>query len=101
QSEARRIVRAASEGFVDDHETEGAGTRLAGLQTELIGQARGQDGIGQLLFLPSRLSSGVGVMLLFPIVLAPPLRGGEGEPVADIGDPFPPTLVQFTGAVPA
>ena len=61
----RRLVRAAPEGLVDDHEAEGARAHRAPFQAELVGQAGGQDGVGQLFLLAARLAAGIGVVLVF------------------------------------
>ena len=86
QTVLRRLVRTAPEGFVDDDETEGARTHRAPFQAELIGQAGGQDGVGQLLLLPARLAARIRVVLVLAVVLAPALAGGKQEPVAHISD---------------
>src|SRR5262245_61529332 len=42
EAEARRLVGAAPECLVDDHEMEGARARCSGIDAELIGEAGGQ-----------------------------------------------------------
>ncbi|WSX86199.1 hypothetical protein OG799_04260 [Micromonospora sp. NBC_00898] len=99
EREAGGVVGATAEGFVDDDEPECAG--VLGVETELVGQGRGQDGVGELLFLPSGLAAGVGVGLVFGVVVSPALGGCEGEPVADVGDASGPSAVGLCLAFPA
>src|SRR5260370_38474591 len=60
---ARRIVGAPPEGLIDHHETEGAGARRAGIQAELVGEAAGEHGTGELFLLTAGLAAGMRVVL--------------------------------------
>src|SRR5207245_6863452 len=86
QAVLRRFVRAAAEGLVDHNETEAARAHSAPLKAELVGQARRQDGVGELLLLPAGLAARVRIVLVLAAVLAPALAGGEDKPVAHVGD---------------
>jgi hypothetical protein len=88
-----RFVRAAAESFVDDDEAERARAHGAPFEAELVGQAGGEDGVGQLLLLAARLAARIRVVLVLAVVLAPALAGGEDEPVADVGDLGRPAAV--------
>src|SRR5690606_5959156 len=80
---------------------EGARTHGAPLQAELVGQARRQDGVGELLLLAAGLAAGVGVVLVFAVVLAPAFAGGEQEPVAHVGDLGGPAAILLRQAFAA
>ena len=69
--------------------------RRAPLQLELVGQRRGEDRVGELLLLAAGLAAGVGVVLVFGVVLAVPLGGGEDEPVPHVGDAPGPLPVRL------
>ena len=64
----RRFVRSPAEGFIDHYKTEGTRLDLAPLQSELIGQARRQHRISQLLLLPAGLAAGIGIVLMLAVV---------------------------------
>ena len=91
----RGLVGAAPERLVDDHEAERARADLGPPEPELIGEARSQDGVGELLLLSTRLASGVRVVLELGVVLAPALACGEHEPVAHVGDLGGPAAIQL------
>ena len=90
-----REVRAAPERLVDDDEPEGLGTRGSPVELELVRQRRGQDRVGELLLLPAGFAAGVGVRLVFAVVLPVPLGGGEGVPIPHVGDQPRPLLVRL------
>lgn len=64
QGIAGGFVRALAKGLVDHYKAEGAGVGAAPLQAELVGQGRGEDGVGKFLLLATRLAGGIGVELL-------------------------------------
>src|ERR1700733_10278620 len=66
---------------------------LAPFESELIGEARREDGIGELLLLPTGLAARIRVMLVFAIVLPPTFGSREDEPVADVGHLFRPAPI--------
>jgi hypothetical protein len=59
-----RLIGAAPERLVDHHEAERARAHRAPFQAELIRQAGGQHGVGQLLLLAARFPAGIGIMLV-------------------------------------
>lgn len=67
QRVARRDVRATPESLVDDREPEVPRLLRTPLKPELVGERRGQDGVGELLLLAARLAVGVAVVL--PLVI--------------------------------
>ena len=46
------------------------------LDKKVVGQARRQDGVGELFLLTARLAAGVGVVLVLAVVLTPAFAGG-------------------------
>ena len=94
------LVRAPAERLVDDREPEGPRLGDAPLQLELVGERGGEDRVRELLLLTAGLAGGVGVALVFAVVLAVPLGGGEGEPVPDVGDQPRPLLVRLGLSLP-
>src|SRR5690606_24093043 len=92
---ARRFVRAAAEGLVDRDEPERARALRAPFEAELISEARGEHGVGELLLLASGLAARIGVVLVLAVVLAPALRRREHEPVAHVRDLARPPLVEL------
>ena len=90
-----RFIRTPAKGLVNDHEAEGARAHCAPLESKLIGETGGKDGVGQFFLLPSRFAAGVGVMFVFAVILAPALAGPEQEPVAHVGHLVGPPAVQL------
>ena len=96
-----RLVGTATEGFVDDHEAERARADASPFEAKLIGEAGGEDGVGEFLLLAAGFAAGIGVMLMLGVVFFPALAGGKGEPVAHVGDLAGPAPVEFGGALAA
>ncbi len=81
----RRLVRAAPKRLVDDDEAKRPRTHGAPLQPELVGQACGQHGVGELLLLPTGLATRVGIVFVLDTVGTPTLTGRKQESVAHVG----------------
>lgn len=91
-------VRAAAEGLVDDHETKRARAPLPRLEPELVGEARCQDRVRELLLLSAGLTAGIGVVLMLAVVLPPAFGCREDGPVPHVRDLPRPATVELCGA---
>ncbi len=70
-------------------------------ELELIGEARGQDRIGELLFLAAGFAARIRIVLLLCMVALEAFGDGELEPVAHVRHLAPPALIEIELALTA